>query len=166
HLSESRTDSMIDICYRDDPTEGAFGHAAFVHQLEQAGASLQRVAAPTSTNVCVFFGSLEDDVMAKLAPDVRRRVVLVAEGATPDAASAESTRSAHELLGIVEPSAWRNWKRGLYVAWGLFGREDIATAAGLKPIDTRGLQLANDTISLPSLVARFVITADNIAQKR
>lgn len=111
-----------------------------------------------------MFASLESGVIEALSPLARSLTVLFAEGDLPDASHAEETRVSLGLLGLVEPRAWSSWQRGLFVAWGVFGRVDIATMAGLVLFANTGLQPPNDREALPNTLARFLIAAEAVTQ--
>jgi hypothetical protein len=151
---------VINLCYTDNgDAKRAFGRADFVAKLEAEGVTFRRVEEPSSAAICLWFNSLEADGLRSLRPEVLRRLVVVAEREMPPAEQAELTRTAIGLLAVVEPSAWRNWQRGLFVAWGLYGDERVAAAAGLMAFDAQGLQPANKPAPLPTMLARFLIAA-------
>ena len=83
----------------------------------------------------------------------------------PMAEKAEATRVATGFLGLVEPEAWSKWKMGPYVAWGFYGRADIANAAGLESIGPEGMQPFGDSVALPELLARFLVEAESLATR-
>jgi hypothetical protein len=153
---------VIDLCYRDrksDPND-PLSFDAFIAAVARRGLKFRRVEQATIDTVCVLFGSLEDGVVARLPAEVRNKVVVVAEGGTPAAIDAASTRDSLGLLGLVEPRAWNSLQRGLYVTWGLYGRRDVADAAGLVPSPSEGLQPLGEPEALPDLLARFLIAAE------
>lgn len=140
----------------DTPNDRAF----LVESLGDAGLQCVVTPQPSGGHIALCFASVESDFVQRLSPATRKRVVLVAEGDAPDAAHAEETRETLGLLGLVEPRAWMSWKRGLFVAWGLYGRSDIAASAGLAWKDQIGLQPADDRDALPDVLARFLKSAE------
>ena len=157
---------MIDLCYAAEKDNGLrpFDRATFIAQLEDSGLAFRRVAQPRAGIPCLLFASVDSECVAKLPPDGRRQVVLVAEGDGPTAAEAEATRDSLGLLALVEPRAWRSWQRDLFVAWGLYGRMDIAKQAGLVPLDTQGLQPPEEREGLPATLARLLFAAERAMQ--
>jgi hypothetical protein len=153
---------MIDVCFDSEENEslGPFNRTTLLAQLEEKGLKFQRVEQLRPSETCLMFAAVDSKTVAGLSAEERSRVVLVVEGNQPAAVAAEATRQALGFLGLVEPHAWRSWQRGLFVAWGLYGRPDVAQAAGLVPRDTQGLQPANDRESLPSVLTRFLLAAE------
>lgn len=147
------------------PTDATFGgpfdRDTLVSELEQRGLTLRRVERLEAAGIVLLFAALDGPVVASLDAAARRRIVLVAEGPTPKPEEAETAREASGFLGLVEPRAWSNWRRGLVVTWGVYGRPDIATAAGLELQDGRGLQLAGGKRErLAEVLARFLAAAE------
>lgn len=99
---------MIDVWYRDEEVfrPGPFGPDGFVAKLEAAGVPVRRAELPLASGIVLMFAPLEGSEVASLSMDIRRRVVLVAEGATPAPTEAEAAREAAGLLGLIEPNAW------------------------------------------------------------
>lgn len=153
---------MIDLWYRDEERSRRrpFGRDGFVAHLEAAGLLVRRAQPPLASGIVLMFAPLEGSEVASLSMDIRTRVVLVAEGEAPAPTEAEAAREAAGLLGLIEPDAWSKWNRGLFVAWGFYGRADIATAAGLAPLDMQGLQPVEDREALPEVTARFLRAAE------
>jgi hypothetical protein len=153
---------MISVC--DRTTEGSrlgpFDSGTFVAELEAHGLSFRRVEDSAAQGIVLLFASAEGSEIASLSEEVRTRVVLVADGSGPSPTEAEAVRAAAGLLGLVEAGAWRKWQSGLLVAWGFYGRPDIATAAGLAPLGTQGLQQVGARAALPAVVARFLAAAE------
>jgi hypothetical protein len=157
---------MIELCYPADEQSRLrpLGRGSFVSELEACGLMFRRVDHPAGHGIVLLFAPLEGSEIATLSPAVRARVVLVAEGNTPVSIEAEATRETAGLLGLIQPKAWLDWQRGLFVAWGLYGRSDIAMAAGLAPLDTQGLQPVGAREALPAVVARFLAAAEPLAK--
>jgi hypothetical protein len=147
---------MIDLCYQDRVNESArpFDLSTLISELEASGLTFQRVPRPALGQPCLLFATV--GMVAELSVEERSHVVLIAEGDRPTAAEADATLQTLGLLGLVEPRAWTVWQRGLFVAFGLYGRSDIAKAAGLALLDGQGLQPESDRESLPAVLARFL----------
>lgn len=159
---------MIQICsFRAESRSAAqfWDRDTLVSKLEARGLAFRRGEPPKSEHVVLLFAALESPEVASLPPDVRRRIVLVAEGQTPEPEEAESTREAAGLLGLVEPEAWWKWKHGPYVAWGFYGQPDIAAAAKLVPIGSQGLQPVGQCEPLPDVLARFLAAAESLSTR-
>lgn len=138
---------------------------ALLSSLEEHGIVYRRVDRPTLTAIVLCFAPLRGALVEEMPPEVRRRTVLVDEEGRSYASEAEGTRNSFGLLGLVEPGAWSNWKRGLFVAWGVFGRENIATRAGLSNFPGIGLQPAKERMALPDTLARFLRAAGADAEE-
>jgi hypothetical protein len=127
----------------------------------------KRVDRPTLGCIVLCFAPLRGSLVEDMAPELRRHTILVDEEGRSYAAEAEATRDSFGLLGLVEPSAWSNWRSGLYVAWGVFGRESIATRAGLSSIPNIGLQPAKERLALPETPSRVsCVRPRRISSKR
>jgi hypothetical protein len=151
---------VIEVCI-DNRNEGlAFGGDDLVAQLEAQGLRFRRVDRPSSDAICLWFTPIEGDAFRVAPPEMRRRLVVVAEGEAPTREAAEQTRKSLGVLGLIEPSAWRSWQRGLFVSWGLYGHEEIASAAGLTEVDTQGLQPKSARAALTAVLARFLTAAE------
>lgn len=152
---------MIDICYEDEPGEtiSPLGRTDLVTALEATGLTFQRVKRPLPGSLCLLFGPLNSHLLGTLQKNERGRIVLVVEDARPAATEAEATRVALGLLGMIEPTAWSKWQGGVLVAWGLYGRPDVASDAGLVSVGASGLQPADEREELPELLARFLAAA-------
>jgi hypothetical protein len=162
HLSQSCADTVIDVCESSQEHQGQrpFGRRDLLAELEENGITIRKVEQPTAGVTCLLFGTVESNAIRDLAPETRSSVVLIAEGEIPAVAESESARDALGLLGLVEPRAWRNWQRGLFVAWGFYGRADVATLAGLAPRDSQGLQPTDHREALPATLAKFLLAAE------
>ena len=92
-----------------------------------------------------------------LAADVRRRLVAVVDVAPEEA---QRWVTAQRLLGLVTPFTWMRWVAGMMGASGVFGRADIAAAAGLtaRP-DTGALMKDGRYLELPTLLACYLAAA-------
>lgn len=138
---------------------------ALLSSLEEHGIVYKRVERPTLTAIVLCFAPLSGALVEEMPAELRLRTVLVDEEGRSYAPEADGIRNSFGLLGLVEPSAWSNWKRGLFVAWGLFGRESIATRAGLSNFPGVGLQPATDRLALPDALARFLRAAEADLEK-
>lgn len=99
----------------------------------------------------------EPDEVASLPADVRRRLVAVVDVA-PDRAAEWVAR--HGLLGVVTPFTWVRWVAGTMGATGVFGRADVAAAAGLtQRAETGALTGRERFLDLPDLLARYLRAA-------
>ena len=154
---------MLELCYNDENRRDLrpFDRAYLVGELEASGLSFRRVAQPSGQLVCLLFAPVEGELVTNQSREVRRSIVLVAEGGSPTPDEAEQQRSTLGLLGLVEPRAYSSWRGGLFVSWGFYGDARVARAAGLAPVGTRGLQPANDHAALPSVLARFLRAAED-----
>jgi len=153
---------MIDLYFEPEETKSLFpfDRTTLVSKLEERGLTFRRVEQLQPRAPCLVFAAVDSEMVTNLSADERSFIVLVAEGDTPAAGAAEATRQALGLLGLVEADAWRSWQGGLFVAWGLYGRSDVATVAGLVPLGIHGLQPLNRREPLPAVLARFLLAAE------
>jgi hypothetical protein len=152
---------LIELCLsaHPDTSRSPFSREDLLAEVAAAGVLFQRVLRPSGDGICLLFGYLEDDTVGKLPIQIRRHLVLVAEGGQPAPSEAERTRQSLELLGLIEPRAIVSWRHGLFVSWGLYGRPDVAAAAQLIAVNDTGLQAQNDFASLPQVLGRYLIAA-------
>jgi len=159
------SEPVIQVCI--PPTHatfaGAFGRDTLLSELKERGLTLRGVEHPESAAIVLLFSALEGPYVASLDAAARARTVLVAEGAVPRPEESEAAREAAGLLGLIEPRAWSNWRSGLVVTWGVYGQPAIAAAAGLVPLETRGLQQADKRALLVDVLARFLVAAESLA---
>jgi hypothetical protein len=102
----------------------------------------------------------EPDEVAALPDEIRRRLVAVTD-VPPGEAAAWVAR--HGLLGVVTPFTWVRWVAGMMGASGVFGRADVAAAAGLtQRAETGALMARGRWLELPDLLARYLTAAGPI----
>lgn len=133
--------------------------SSMVGRLAKAGIQSKAVTKPSSGVVTLCFARRDSAIIEEMSPANRNLAVLVDEGSRLEGSKAEEARRALGLLGLVEASAWSKWKRGVLVAWGLFGRDDVAGRAGLTALGSNGLQPAKDREELSDALARFLKAA-------
>ncbi|MEP6866162.1 MAG: hypothetical protein ABJE66_36415, partial [Deltaproteobacteria bacterium] len=129
-------------------------------RLAKAGIPSVIVENPSPNTIILCFARLNGALLAAMSRTVRSNVVLVDEGRSLNATTADETRKSLGLLGLIESSAWSKWKRGMFVAWGLFGREDVALRGGLTFHTAIGLQPPSDRAELCDALTRFLVAAE------
>lgn len=124
--------------------------------LGELGLAHQRVERRSEAAIALCFAPLRGAFVEQMSAAHRRLTVLVDEEGRSYAQQAEEIRTSNGLLGLVEASAWTNWKRGLCVAWGVYGEREVATRAGLDSVPGVGLQPTDVRLPIPETLARFL----------
>ena len=125
-------------------------------RLEEAGLQYEKVEEPTGNAVVLCFAPLSGDRVEAMSPAIRHLTLLVDEEDHSYAEEADAIREAYGFFGLVETSAWANWRRGMLVMWGLFGRSDVASLAGLALHGNTGLQAQSKREELGDQLVRFL----------
>lgn len=136
--------------------------SSLIARLNAAYVYMMRVDDPTGTSVVLCFARASSELLTSMAPALRSRLVLVDEGRSLAPEVASSMWETLGLLGFVESSAWSKWQQGMFVTWGLFGREDVAARAGLAASANVGLQPADHREELSKTLARYPAAAESI----
>ena len=150
---------MIAVWYEDETNSSPFGPGEFVAQLARHGVVVHRIDRPSETEVQLLFTPLDAPAVTALSANARAHTVIVVDQGTDDAAEEEAKRQSLGLCGLIDSSSWLRWRGGVFVAAGLYGKSEIATAAGLNSTPN-GLKPTTGTLKLPELVARFLIAAE------
>jgi hypothetical protein len=150
---------MIAAWYKDHELIRTFGPPEFIAELVELGVAIRRIDRPAESGVALLFAELEAAIVFSMSADARSRTVLVSEGGGWND-DWEARRQALGLLGVVESMAWSRWQGGKYQSWGLYGRADIASAAGLT-MSSKGLRTP-DGEPLPELLAPFLLAAERV----
>ena len=154
---------MIEVVFGEServmPTQ-IHNRASMLMRLKTAGVDYTVVEKPSAKSIILYFDRRDSANVTDLPASVRDRLVLMDDGPPLEGAQAEFARRAAGFLGLVESSAWRKWRAGVFVAWGLFGREDVAKSAGMVERAGTGLQSTNDGEDLSTALARFLTAAE------
>jgi hypothetical protein len=129
-------------------------------QLPAAYQRVDSVAGVTEVAGFLVVVGPEPDQVAELPVPVRRRLVAVTD---VDAEAASRWLAEQDLLGLVTSFTWTRWAHGMMGASQVFGRADVAGAAGLtQRAGTGALTGQGKPLELPDLLARYLAAAGRV----
>ena len=149
---------MIAAWYEDKSSPAPRGPAMFVAKLATLGVEVRRVERPAEADITLVFAAPDAPIVTELSAKARARTILFAERSAGDPAA---KRAELGLLGLIDSRAWFRWCGGAYVTRGLHGRPEIASAANLVA-SAEGLVPADDSLSLPEVLARYLTAAQRV----
>jgi len=160
----------LSVPQRDGTSFRRLDHDDFALALSEAGLEVTVLRggpnnAPANRLVLLHMASGLDDIGA-LPFELRERTVAIGGRVRGEPDDPAAWVRQFRLLGLILYDAWRNWTYHARSALGLYGRNDVAEAAGLVPLSGTGaLNTQPSPLGLPEVVARYLLAAQNIVLK-